>query len=1143
MAQSIPGTMVWDPTPDEWSSPEDPAISARGAAPTHHVKVVDDELSAVGFVITDQEGDFDERTFRRFPVSDPVNPYTTEKQSTFGGGFGQSTFEDNRAKYWRSMGVDTTKDALVLAPMFHFGVGSFSNAQENMPDDGDSLEWQALKGSQAWMAMQFTPSQQWTQVEYLKLWVKRSGVPATLRVRTYTDSGGEPNTLINTTDIDFDNSSDPEFSEMADGEGRWVRIDIYDLYTFGTTDYWIVLTTTGSGSGTWYVLGDPANQGKVSTNGSSWSSGNQFYFRVEGFRLPAKHTFFEYKRQMYVMASYDEWYASTLYMNGWRGAADSNTGNRDQLRDSTQNWVGKITGEEVVEMVAGKASAELEDRRYANGGYNGYITIDDPQWQVEHTIRDDYVVTNSDYFTQISPGAYLTGRVSDVAVANGVVYLCRGNNRTVSMFREYNSAGTWTQEWASAGVSAQFARVINDPISGDILWYGHNRLEDGEYKPWVWQSGTIFWGESGTWAKTLVRHQADSVGEFWQNSDPAVAVAEVKKKEITITVTLGEVTGASINAQGTGYQVNDTLTVQNPEGTQGAVFNVESIGGGGEVLSISIQDGKYDFDVATGQATATSGGGSGATVDIDSVSTLTGQIAYTDLYELDDTTTRTVDIRNDTYVTLDMQFSHLNGQPNEIAEGDIQLELDDTQGCGSPFATVNIPNLISEWVWSYNKVVSLDLSTTAGAEACTSVGLKLSASHSITRSFKLTLYNEMLCGRGILPVIVGQVDGDNITGLEAYGDPETLWVMTEAGFGGVKNNRYQPVPMREIKTARHANNGLGHTISDVYLMFTWKGRLQRYYRQNMEDLGPDFPSGMNDIAGEVVDVISYPGRRYVAVDGGENNRSMILCHKGDGWHEVYTSFPGERIRKLYVQPIEGRSDKLWASVGGDVMWFPIVLDSAELPANSDYLYVPMGYLDTSWIYTDDKDLEKVFRRLVMTLEDAKSSNFDVEVFFKVDQEDADWERVSAKEILSYSTIQFKSVYGTNKAVRGNRIRFRIQPLTKSISESPVVRAIQARIYRVPEVKYAYTLLSKVSAISINLRGDEEKVIGTKADAEAAFAQLDGWAERLVPLKMESDIASVDGREVVLEPIPFQLLLMVHDEKIQEESVQLTFNEI
>ena len=153
-----------------------------------------------------------------------------------------------------------------------------------------------------------------------------------------------------------------------------------------------------------------------------------------------------------------------------------------------------------------------------------------------------------------------------------------------------------------------------------------------------------------------------------------------------------------------------------------------------------------------------------------------------------------------------------------------------------------------------------------------------------------------------------------------------------------------PLPQRELKVARHPNNGKGIEVSDVYLMFTWRGRLQRYFRQNLEDLGPDFPYELGELAGDIVDIITYPGRLYVAVDGGDQGKSMVLCHKGGGWHEVFTSFDGERIRGLHIQAIPGKEDRLWWGCGSDMMYTTITLNPAELPSNSTYKFRGTGSL-------------------------------------------------------------------------------------------------------------------------------------------------------------------------------------------------------
>jgi hypothetical protein len=1137
--------MTDNPYPLDWATPEKATLSGTGADPTHHIKLLDGEENAVGFVITDQVGDLDERTFRRFPMADPQNPYVTEKQSSFGGGFGQAEFEENRSKYWRSKAVDTTKDAVVLGPMFHYARGVHSKAREFMPASSHTMFWRKISGAGAWRTMPFTPDQEWSSSTYVKLWIRKVGQPASLRVRTYTNVGDEPGVLIHTKDLDPDNF------DYADREGAWFRIGFADTYTFGSgTKYYLVITTTGTASGYWEVYSTSGGSGgKKSTDGSSWLSGPQFYFRIEGPREEATHNFFEYKKQLYFLTRYDAWGASRLFRNGWRGAADDNSGNKAHLKDATFDWstTDWITGEEVVQVYAGPASGEQEDYRLVSSGANGYLVVD-RNWQITHTTKDEYVVTNSDWFFEISAGSHLAGRVSDVATGAGLLYIAKGNNRYMKAFEEYrNSSGVWTNRWVTTGTKAQFIKEVNDPTLGDILWLGHNRVVDGSYKPYVWYSVPID-GHTQT-AFDLV-HCSPNSGDNaqWVAAGGAqVTIDELKGGSVRIDVEVGEVTGASVNAQGTGYSVDDTLTVNNPDGTDTMTLNVDTVGGGGEVTAVSITDGGYDFDEATGQATTVEpSGGSGCTIDIDTVSTFSGDIAYLN-FETRDDAAKTVDLRNMTLIYTGLSFNHLHDAANALAAGDLKLKLSDQVALGNVISTVNMVGLSAGFPYTTgDATASLALTTTAGAQAVTCLGLNLDAGHSLTRSFFLKLSGEWVASRSRSRVEVGFVDGDNITGLQAYGDPETAWVFTESGFGQVKNNKFLPVPMRELEVARHANNGKGNEVSDVYLMFTWKGRLQRYYRQNMEDLGPDFPEGMNDIQGEVVDVVTYPGRLYVAVDGGASGSSMVLCHKGGAWHEIYTSFAGERIRKLYIQPIEGRPDKLWASVGGDVMWFPISLNPVELEANSNYTYRPMGYLDTSWIYTGDRDLNKVFRALVVTMEEAKATGQHLSIWYKVDEEAASWTKIQGGanvEAKSWSTKEYTMGQGNNPVVRGNRVKFRLQLRTQDVDESPIIRAIMSRIYRIPEIKFSYTWLSKVSTISINLRGDEEKVIGSRADANSAFAILDDWAATLTPLVIESDIASINGKSVVIEPIPFQLLLIVHDEKIQEESIQMSANEI
>lgn len=1122
--------------------PEGASLSGEGADPTHHI-VLSDGIEEVGFVLTDQEGQFDERTFRRFPHSDPVSPYVTEKQDSWGGGFGQATFEDNRTRYWRSKGVDTTKDVLVLGSAFHYGVGSYSLAETYLDYDA-GFQWYALAGSYGMMARKFTPSASWARVTYLKFFcypVKERGKLPTLRVRICPDSGGSPDVASAVHTATFAPST---FDDITGGE--WVRLNISDIYAYGTSTWWIVWDDLGDGAdNAWYKIAcntTTASNSKKSVNGSSWSTMYDIFFRIESLPNPFNARFFDYKGQMYSILDFDDSSNSAMYMNGWRGLAGTGA-TSTQLKDSSQTeWATKITGDEIVKIIAGPASGQLEDQKPVTSGISGVLTLDEA-WTVIPSSNDEYVVTNSDYFSKITTASVvsaITGKVTDVAIADGVVYFARADERNVSLFRQYHSSAGWTTEGkVTKGAKAQFVRVISDPISGDVIWFGKNVNRAGEYRPKVWQSTPAEWTDGALdFVNAGIPSGDSNQAQYWQASGADISITG-GKNYVDISLSIGQLQSVAVGSSGgTGYTNGDLLTVLQAGSTKTAKVQVTVSGGVVTGGTVTVAGEDYND---TGTDITTSGGtGTGCVFDITGVNAISGQLAYIDLVDADGNPA-SYDIRNMTKFHADISYRTKHGSANKTSLGDFLLGLDDSAGSATPFAQESIIGLQAG-----SKVkdpfCTLDLTNEAGADALTSISII--ATSALTKSCVIRIEGDMVFWRDIRPTIVSAIDGDNITGLEAFGDPETLWVFTESGFGQMKGNLFLPVPQREVRTARHANNGSGHGVSDVYLLFTWRGRLQRYFRQNMEDLGPDFPAGMGDIAGDVVSIVSYPGRIYVAIDAGASGKSMILCHKGGGWHEVWTGFTGERIRNLYIQSIDGKSDKLWASVGGDLMWFPIALDSAELPDNTDYRYRPVGYIESSWVYTGSRELDKIFRSILLTVDDTTNNKLRWDVWFKIDDPDAEWTKVTGSEqARSASMLEYFFTGAQGNSPRGNRIRVRLYLETHDMTTTPTIRSTQMRIYRVPEVKYSYTWLTKLSTISINLRGDEERVIGTKANVQRAYDKLDEWANGLTPLFVTSPIASIGGKQVVMSPIPSQLLLLVPDEQIQEQTIQVTVNDI
>jgi hypothetical protein len=473
--------------------------------------------------------------------------------------------------------------------------------------------------------------------------------------------------------------------------------------------------------------------------------------------------------------------------------------------------------------------------------------------------------------------------------------------------------------------------------------------------------------------------------------------------------------------------------------------------------------------------------------------------------------------------------------------GDMALLLDDSPFAASPVLTVSIPKLKPD-VW-HDLDIEYDASEIAGANEIESVGLQLNATK--TKTFEVTLIKEIYAVNDFDPIEVGE-DADNINGLEVWGDPESLWVLTETGLGEIRNNTYLPAPLRELKITRHPNTGKGHTVNDVYLYFTWRGKLQRYFRQNLENLGPDWPKDWGNIRGNITDIATYAGRVYCAMDGGPSRPSQVLCYKGNSWHEIYTSETGERIRKLFIQNIPGVSDRLWFGVGGDLCWLPITDNAVDLPYGTDYRYRHEGYLEFSWVHTSRLDLQKLFNSVTIFADNlAKTGatpNAFVDSMYLLDEDTGEYNQI---DILKHGPHkEFDLDSGTPPAsISGHRLRLRLRIRTRDLQVSPVVRRVTYKIYQIPEVKFSYTFITKLSTLSINLLGDEEKVVGVFDSVKEAINQLDTWAKSLTPLYVTSDVSVIDKKIVVIEPMPSQLLTLVPDEDIEEESVQITANDI
>ncbi len=159
---------------------------------------------------------------------------------------------------------------------------------------------------------------------------------------------------------------------------------------------------------------------------------------------------------------------------------------------------------------------------------------------------------------------------------------------------------------------------------------------------------------------------------------------------------------------------------------------------------------------------------------------------------------------------------------------------------------------------------------------------------TVARSDAKTSGNNLVLGTGI---VVGSTNIP-ITGLERYGSPEVLWVLKEDSQWAVQNDIPDQIPLREMASVRSDKNGRAHLVHGVYLYFSLLHSLQRYFRNNLDDVGPSQDFGLPaDRQGPIVDMVGYPGVFFCAVDAGPAYFSSILMTSGS---RVGSSAPDER---------------------------------------------------------------------------------------------------------------------------------------------------------------------------------------------------------------------------------------------------------
>jgi hypothetical protein len=504
-------------------------VSPKNANPTHHISLTDGKIT-IGLIAVDSQMKKDPDLIGRNPVersslktstgnqqySDLEPPYTVLAQSNWAGGRGQDIFETDVTRFRDSLRLNTARTGKVmLAGREKYGYG-YRNQTYMLPG---SMKLRQLAGGERYLAKSISASGSYS-VLAISLWIRYRGKPnADLTVKILSDSTGSPGSTLQTKTLAY-TSIDALLSEfynfvitsqaITSGTQYWV--EVYGSASDDEDNHWEVGVKDGAGST------------YKSSNGSTWTIDNvDLYYRLIDAPAPTDGNYFEYKKQLYFVSKPSDGTAAKLYMNGARGAAISNSGDLNYINAggspawSSDEWVGCVAV-----IIGGTGLAEEQNWRVITGNTSASARVSSP-WKIAHDTTTEFVILGSLKWTEIT-GHGLTVPVTDVLVSSmNVVYFAQGDSVNMRRMREYNSAGTWTRDFAADGTNKAVYLIEFNGGGFDLMQIVRS-LSDctiARAKPKAWATDLVF-GSTAPSLLGAVTWQATHAMILYETCKPTV---------------------------------------------------------------------------------------------------------------------------------------------------------------------------------------------------------------------------------------------------------------------------------------------------------------------------------------------------------------------------------------------------------------------------------------------------------------------------------------------------------------------------------------------------------------------------------------------------------------------------------------------
>ena len=365
-------------------------------------------------------------------------------------------------------------------------------------------------------------------------------------------------------------------------------------------------------------------------------------------------------------------------------------------------------------------------------------------------------------------------------------------------------------------------------------------------------------------------------------------------------------------------------------------------------------------------------------------------------------------------------------------------------------------------------------------------------------------------------------------GVQVYPDDngtEAVWVFKE-DLPWIVPSTGSPyaLSLKEMAAFRDKDNGIAALVHNVYLYFPLRVGLQRYYAGQVDDQSINNGDGLPaERRGPITAAIGYPGKFFVAYDGGSTGYSSIF-DRDSGWHERYRAPKGQTIGAFGYQNIPGPLlDRLWFYEGNSIKWLPFPSDSTDERKDTTYPYTHEGNLILSRMHAGMFDVQKLCNAIKLWMENTEEGVAWIDVFYRVDDNDNWTKIVQPFDVMPTQKATFNFEYG----LTFKRIQLRLRFNTVNRFKSPILLASIVEAVMRTDVKYIYKLAFVL---------DETDLLGRPEELSRyeRLAILDEWADASSRgmLHMEASdplYGGTTGRKIFLNPMNVQVISLENDQ--------------